>query len=496
MARAGSPQHKAKPAGQPAAKATGRPRPARIPAVPLSPAMVLQLQRDHGNQATSLMLQRDTPKVAPSPVKEAGALLAGVETWAEEQRDKQKVISTAAVVGLDPKQLASVQQATAKLTALIAPMQASATALDTPFATFKKAMKLAEDAKKASKGPDTADRLEAQHILTESRTTVADAKAQLLKITGGIDVDKIVKDVTTVETWMNNVGNVTDVIKQLNEFLKAIHILQADVRTRADALGRITFLLNGFLEINQPKFSGALSSKDIEGLKRKLHGGITDAFTAVFGSAAEYALFDKFADLLATQLGVREEMTKAGAPATSPVPSPADAKAYFTALAKSPSDAVFGAYHRYAIAYFYHHEIATVADLTAVVPDLMSQAPSITGTRSLVCTGYATVGAQLMSWAGGRTDGYIVGIKASDEMLQGGAPIDDAHALAQVTVRGKTAFISNYEIAHNEEEGIGKEAVDWHHKNNPIFLGRGKTMQVAVAGSLAAMAARRKKLKP
>ncbi len=506
MARARAPQHNpqhrghagARTAGKPAAapsQSLRHPRPSDRGSGPTQAALVLQLQRDQGNSATSLMLQRQ-PKTATTPATEAGALLEGVGKWADEQKDTQHKISAAAVVGLDPKQATSVKQAVTKLTALITPLQAGATALDTPYAGFKKAMKLAEDAKKANKGPDVADRLEAKHILTQSRTAVGEAKAALLKVKGGIDVTKIVKDVTTVETWMTDVGNLTDVIKQLNEFLKAIQLQQADVHSRATALRRITFLLNGFLEVNQPRFTGTPSAQDIKDLKGKLHGGINDDFNAVFGGTAEFALFTEYADLLAQQLDIRDEMAAAGAPATGPVPSAADAQAFFTTMATKPPDQVFTAYMSFAAAYFYHRIVANLADLQALVPDLMAQAASITGTRPLVCTGYATIGAQLISWAGGHTDTFIVGIRASDEMVRNATTLDDAHALAKVTLRGKTAFISNGSIVNTENEGIGPDAVAWDHKDNPIFLGRGQTMKGAVDAAMAKMMARKKKLKP
>ena len=180
-------------------------------------------------------------------------------------------------------------------------------------------------------------------------------------------------------------------------------------------------------------------------------------------------------------------MAKAGAPIKQ-VPGEADAQAYFTKLKKQPNPDVFAAYTAFMEALFFHRDVVNVGDLTATNAALMSAPASITGTRSLVCTGYATIGADLLHLAGATKGKIIIAIRASDAQLLSGNVLDDAHAIAKVTRGGQDRYVSNHLIVDTEVAGIGPNAVAWTNKDNPLIRAEGPTMADAVTAVMRAMA--------
>ena len=48
---------------------------------------------------------------------------------------------------------------------------------------------------------------------------------------------------------------------------------------------------------------------------------------------------------------------------------------------------------------------------------------------------------------------------------------------------------------HSKDEGIGKDAVAWKNKNNPIFEGNGKTMDLAVRDMMRKVVAKKEALR-
>jgi hypothetical protein len=139
-------------------------------------------------------------------------------------------------------------------------------------------------------------------------------------------------------------------------------------------------------------------------------------------------------------------------------------------------------------AFFFHKEVASLGDLTTTNDALMTAPASITGTRGLVCTGYATLGAEFMHLAGATKGEIILGIRASDAQLLSGDVIDDGHAIAKFSRNGETRYISNYLIVATEEDGIGPNAVAWTNKSNPLIRAKGATMAAAVSAVMDAMA--------
>ena len=106
----------------------------------MRPAGVLRLQRTVGNAAATALLTRAPhlasgwvvqrqPKSKPNPVDQAGQALRDFEAWADDEKKRQNVVDKAAVVGLDPKQAASVQAAAAR-SPVHPPMQGAADKAD------------------------------------------------------------------------------------------------------------------------------------------------------------------------------------------------------------------------------------------------------------------------------------------------------------------------------------------------------------------------------
>ena len=140
-----------------------------------------------------------------------------------------------------------------------------------------------------------------------------------------------------------------------------------------------------------------------------------------------------------------------------------------------------------------HRGIASVADLKLKVPDLFGAKASITGRRGLVCTGFATVGAEVLARAGATLDGFSVGIHASDEMVRNDKLEEQGHAIARMT-RGAPFCVSNQMIENTKNALVGKGAIQWGNQANPLFVGDGKTMDDAVDRMLEKVAARKEAL--
>src|SRR6478609_3311338 len=143
----------------------------------LRPDGVLALQRTAGNAATvalltrpsgyvgtGLVVQRKKPKAPPEPTVLAGKQLQGMEAWAETEVKRQRVTDAAAVVGLDPKQAASVRDAAGKLTTYAPTIRAAAGKVDPSITALKSAVGLAGKARSLTTGRhDQLDLLDAQH---------------------------------------------------------------------------------------------------------------------------------------------------------------------------------------------------------------------------------------------------------------------------------------------------------------------------------------------
>jgi hypothetical protein len=136
-------------------------------------------------------------------------------------------------------------------------------------------------------------------------------------------------------------------------------------------------------------------------------------------------------------------------------------------------------------AYFYHRIITKLEDMAVTnVAELYSRPLSITGSRPLVCSGYAILGARLLTLAGGNVTRFISAVRATDENIRANK-IDDGHAIAEVTRGGKTFFVSNDSIFDTEERALD---VAWANPDAPLIQATGSTNAAALAALKALLA--------
>jgi hypothetical protein len=284
---------------------------------------------------------------------------------------------------------------------------------------------------------------------------------------------------------MADTAGIHDTINGISQTIGDVQALDTDQGVKPEAVERVLFLLRSFVAVNNPASDNAPKPAEVAAMKSQM-GSMQADFADVFGNDAQLGLFIDYADRLVRQIDVRDAMAKAGA-SIKQVPGVADARAYFTKLKKQPNPDVFAAYTAFMSAFFFHKEVANIGDLTVTNAALMSEPVSITGTRPLVCTGYATLGVELLGLVGAAKDKFIIAIRASDAQLLSGNVLDDAHAIAKFNRGGQDWYVSNHLIVDTEEAGIGPNAVAWTNKDNPLIRAEGPTMAEAVAAVMQAM---------
>jgi hypothetical protein len=467
-------------------------------------AGVLNLQRTFGNAAATALLTRQEQHLGaalvvqrqpkPNPVDQAGRALRDFEAWADNEKKRQNVTDKAAVVGLDPKQAASVQAAAAKIAGYIPTMRAAAAKADPSISSLNTAVALAKKASSLMKSRDQIDRMEADHVRGQSGEALAKAITQVSQIDTGIDVKGLIKNLRAIQTALKNGGSLADVIKYLNRSISELQNVRTEADNKASSAQRVDVLLRAFLATNNPAFRAAPTAKEISDIKSQLAGGLGEEFAAVFGSSVDYDFFVEFANTWGQQIEARERMARATGSAAPMIPSQVDAQTYFAAVARKGNAEVFDAYTSFASAFFVHRGIASVADLRLRVPDLFSARASITGRRGLVCTGFATMGAEVLVRAGATLDGFSVGIHASDDMVRNDQLEEQGHAIARLTRGGKAFCVSNQLIEQTKNALVGPGAISWGNQNNPLFVGDGRTMDAAVDKLLEKVAARKRAL--
>ena len=460
-------------------------RPHQATPVASPAAAVLDLQRASGNRAVARLLavQRDVPK--PRELVTAGKELGDVQGWAKDQQRSQKVLDTSAVVGLDLSQKTNVVEAIKALSAALPALRKASS----PFAPGLVALRLALDKANATEAAlkvakDELDRLKANDVLKEGQAAIARALTALQGVKG-VNA-QIKKNLKILHDNMAGTEGIHDTINGISQTIQDVQALDTDQGVKPEAVERVLFLLRSFVAVNDPTSADVPKPAEVAAMKGQM-GSIQADFAGVFGNDAQLGLFIDYADRLVRQIDVRDSMAKAGATIRQ-VPGEADARAYFTKLKKQPNPDVFHAYTAFMSAFFYHKGVTSIGDLTATNAALMSVPASITGTRPLVCTGYATLGAELLRLAGATKGEIIIGIRASDAQLLSGNVIDDGHAIAKFNRGGQDRYVSNHLIVDTEEDGIGPNAVAWTNKGNPLIRAKGPTMAEAVTAVMDAMA--------
>lgn len=475
----------------------------------LRPAGVLALQRTAGNAATTallsrpsvfastgLVVQRKKPKSPPpDPTVLAGQQLRGVEAWAEAEKKRQNVRDTAAVVGLDPRQAASVRDAASRLAKHAPTIRASASNIDPSIAALSSAMSLANKARSLTSGRhDQLDALEAKHIRNESGDAVAKAIGVVAKLAPTVDVTVLTANLQAIQKALTGGGALPDAIKALSSSISELQKVKDDTLKRADSAVKLDIVLRGFLAVNDPTYAGAPTAAEIAVVRSGLSGGIGDEIGDVFGSSVDYMFFVDFANAWGQQLDARASITKATGAQAPAIPDRGDAQRYFGALTKKGNSEVFGAYTEFASAFFVHRGLAGEGDLRRTVDDLFQAKGSITGRRGLVCTGYATMGAEALARAGANLSGFSVGVHVDDDMVLNGRFDEQGHAIARMTRGGTALSVSNDVIVPTANALVGKGAIQWGDTTKLLIVGDGKTMDAAVDDLLAKIAARRRVL--
>lgn len=282
--------------------------------------------------------------------------------------------------------------------------------------------------------------------------------------------------------------------------------LRTHVREAATELGRwpgsarkVIFLLRYLIALSSPGFANAPSAADV-GQHRGQLDMISEDLERLFGVGMMDADLDFIIDAarrIKAQLDVRAGMEQALGRAPALVPGQADVQDYFGSLRAQPNGVVSSAYRDFAGAFFEHRVVARMDDLAvASIDDIFARPPGAVGVRGLVCSGYAVLGARLFQLAGGRVESFIIGVRASDAQLQAGVDLEDVHALARISRNGRHVYISNDLVVDSEQDGVGPHAVDWTQPDNPLYIGRGNSIDAAVRGVRRRMSQRIQQLGP
>ncbi len=417
-------------------------------------------------------------------LEEAGTLLREVGRWASLEQKKQGRPEITGVAGLDPKQRENASQAISKIKS--AESQFDTIGLDDVSTRLKQAVTKAKDAKKFIGREEREFQMQMRITLYQADESLDEAVSALEKLRDSVDGYElwvaIEKARETLEKARNGEIDAFDGIESFSEAIKDIRAKIREIQRKYQrypaALARIRFVVQHFVSVNTPGSSGAPSPEEIKKFRGSLEGNLSGDFALVFGGSgvhSPFELFISYADILDKQLAVRNEMAEAGKPAATPIPSQGEVESYFQSLRNKPNDEVKRAYEQYAQAYFYHRLVANIDDMNVKsVADLYKRPLSIAGTRPLVCSGYAMVGAHLLVQAGAKLNRFINAVRATDEDIRNNR-IDEGHTIAILKRKGETFIVSNDLIVGKIKEGIGPDAVAWAKRNAPLYTGSGAT---------------------
>ncbi|MFA5241068.1 MAG: DUF4157 domain-containing protein [Sulfuricella sp.] len=437
---------------------------------------------------------------------EAGQGARAVGEWAGDTTRSQNLASSILIPTLPAPQRGNLQQSVTRLQEALPHMETAATrssglsgnlnALDNHLSAARREINGEYGVMRARIALRQAD-TEMGTIMTGLRDTQARANIDALANEG----DRVQRDLTALIALGEGISQ--EAIDTVREQARR---LRTHVRDSARELGlwpgsarKVMFLLRYLIAFSSQGFANAPGAADI-GLHRAQLDLIGEDLERLFGSGP----MDRGLEFIAAaarrikaQLDVRGGMDQALGRATALVPSQTDTQAYFTSLREQPNAAVRQTYERFAGAFFEHGVVTRMGDLAvANIDDIFARPPGAVGVRSLVCSGYALLGARLLELAGGRVERFIIGVRASDQQLRAGNTLDDAHALAQIRRKGERFFVSNDSVVNREQDGIGPNAVAWTRPDNPIYTGRGNTLAAAVRSAQQRLSQRIRQLGP
>jgi hypothetical protein len=410
-------------------------------------------------------------------------------SWARHEVRRSGIPSMTGIVGLPAVQRANVSEAIAGLHAALPEAETIARLSGAGQSQLERAIGHLGEARRRASGEYGS--LHSRASLGEAQFAVDEARDALGELADHYDVDELQNRVVSLHEAISglyeSIGRETDVdteaIRGLRDHARQIgrdlREAQREMQGLPASVQRVLFVLRYFQALNQPGFAGAPGADEVAAHRGHL-SDIGEDMRRVFGSSlmgADAEFISAVAARIDRQLQVRAAMEQELGRETALVPPRDDVEAYFRGLAAEPNEAVIRTYESFAEAYFEHQGVSSRQDLNvANLEALFARPLSITGTRGLVCTGYAILGARLLELAGANIHSYIIGVRASDQQLVSGNDLDDAHALGRVTRRGQTLFVSNDTIVFSQADGLGPDAVAWSNRANPIFTAAGATI--------------------
>jgi len=395
-------------------------------------------------------------------MNEAATRLTAVSKWADEERDKQHLRKDrTGVVGLDPHQMENTQKALGILKDS-RPLY-DVTGIAGVTAKIADVNKLAKDVKKYIGSSDPENKMLLLHGLSQTGDALDEAEGALEKLRDSVDgyplylaLEKSREMLEKVKAGtVDRYEGIEYITQQNKSIINQLSQTENDYANKPASIDRIIFVLQYFAALNAPQNAGQPSADEMKKFRGKLTDSLGLDMSIVFGSAdgQDFVLFVQFANMLEKQLTVRAGMVKAGLP-DDMIPTQKDAAGYFKSLKDRPNDEVIKAYQNFAQAFFFHRIVSNLDDMKVNDAAAIFQRPaSITGTRPLVCSGYAVLGASLISQAGGKVEKFISAIRVTDhDVLTDSFPV--AHALAQISRKGQRFFVSNDLIFSTEKEGL------------------------------------------
>jgi hypothetical protein len=437
---------------------------------------------------------------------EAGQGARAVGEWAGETTRSQNLASSILIPTLPAPQRGNLQQSISRLQEALPVMEAAATRSSGLPGSLDTLVNHLGDARREINGEYGVMR--ARIALRQASAGMGEIMTGLREIQARANIDALANEGDRVQRDLTALIALGEGISQeaIDSVREQARRLRTHVRENARELGlwpgsarKMMFLLRYLIALSSPGFANAPGAADI-GLHRAQLDLISEDLERLFGSDPMDRGLGFIADAarrIKAQLDVRAGMDQALGRATVLVPSQVDTQAYFTNLRDQPNAAVRQAYERFAGAFFEHGVVTRMGDLAvANIDDIFARPPGAVGVRSLVCSGYALLGARLLELAGGRVERFIIGVRASDAQLRAGNTLDDAHALAQIRRKGERFFVSNDSVVGREQDGIGPNAVAWTRPDNPIYTGRGNTLAAAVRSAQQRLSQRIRQLGP
>ncbi len=214
--------------------------------------------------------------------------------------------------------------------------------------------------------------------------------------------------------------------------------IQARARTipSAESFQRVRYLLTYFLSMNDPNRENSSTTEQRQGFIASLSNFNND-LRAVFGTReatihSPVELLEVLGRRLGAQMSVRNQMAQRLTQDPGAVPDMGNVRAYFRALRGQPPVTIEQAYEHYAGAYFEHRGLNNQADLLVnQFSDLFNRPVGIGGTRRLVCSGFARLGAQLLVDAGATLVQYQIRFHYTPAQVAAQS-FSDGHAVAKL----------------------------------------------------------------